>query len=51
MRQLLFLVLLASAASAQVRVEIREKEVWLIRNQQPKQLTRDGRSKLQVLYS
>src|ERR1035438_3251676 len=51
MRQLLFLILLASTASAQVRVEIRENEVWLIRNGQPKQLTRDGRSKLQVLYS
>src|SRR5947209_13049148 len=51
MRQLLFLTLLASAAGAQVRVEIRENEVWLIRNDQPKKLTHDGRSKLQVLYS
>src|SRR5260370_34374321 len=51
MRQLLFPVLLASAAWAQVRVEIRENEVWLIRNDQPKQLTRDGKSKLQVIYS
>jgi hypothetical protein len=51
MRQFLFLILLASAAWAQVRVEIRENEVWLIRSGQPKQLTRDGRSKLQVLHS
>ncbi len=51
MRQFLVLILLASAAWAQIRVEIRENEVWLIRNEQPKQLTHDGSSKLQVLYS
>jgi hypothetical protein len=51
MRHLLFLMLLVSTAWAQVRVEIRDNEVWLIRNEQPKRLTRDGRSKLQVLYS
>lgn len=50
-RLLLFLTLFASAASAQTRVEIRENEVWLIRNGQAKQLTHDGRSKLQVLHS
>jgi hypothetical protein len=51
MQRLLFLTLLASIAWAQIHVEIRENEVWLIRNGQPKQLTHDGRSKLQVLHS
>ena len=51
MRQLLLLTLLASAAWGQKRVEIRENEIWFVSKDQAKQLTRDGRSKLQVLHS
>lgn len=51
MRQLLLLLLIASAGWSQNHTEIRENEVWLIRNGPAMQLTRDGRSRLQVLYS
>jgi hypothetical protein len=37
--------------AATVEVEVRDSEVWVIRDGQPKQLTRDGRSKLQPVLS
>jgi hypothetical protein len=46
---LLFLPLLAGTATPQV--DIRDSEVWLTSNGQSKQLTHDGKSKLQALLS
>jgi hypothetical protein len=34
-----------------VHVEVRDNEVWLIRNGQSKQLTHDGKAKMQALLS
>jgi hypothetical protein len=52
MRRYFFFLLLASLAWADtVAVEVRENEVWLIRNGQPAQLTRDGKTKLQAVLS
>jgi hypothetical protein len=44
--------LLASLAWAQSpRVDVRRNEVWLVQNDQQKQLTNDGRAKLQAVLS
>jgi hypothetical protein len=45
-----FLIASLTWASA-TRVEIRDNEVWLLGNGQPKQLTRDGKVKLQAVLS
>src|SRR5437867_7395316 len=47
----LFLLLLTLVGLATLQVEIRDSEVWLISNRQPKQLTHDGKSKLQAVLS
>jgi hypothetical protein len=39
------------ACADTLRVEIRNSEVWLLRDGRPRQLTRDGKSKAQVLLS
>ncbi len=49
-RWLIFLIASLTWADA-IHVEIRDNEVWLLRNGQPKQLTRDGRAKLQATLS
>lgn len=36
---------------ASLQVEVRDNEVWLVRNGEPRQLTHDGKSKLQALLS
>jgi len=46
--RLLFFLVAALAWTTQLRVEIRESEVWLIRDGHEYQLTRDGKSKLQA---
>ncbi len=46
----LILMLAALIGGASLQVEIRDSEVWLIRNGEPK-LTHDGKSKLQALLS
>jgi hypothetical protein len=52
MQRCFFFLLLASLAWADtVGVEVRENEVWLIRNGKPTQLTRDGKTKLQAVLS
>ena len=52
MQRYFFFLLLASLAWADtIGVEVRENEVWLIRNGQPAQLTRDGKTKLQAVLS
>ena len=52
MHRYFFFLLLASLASANtVGVEVRENEVWLIRNGQPAHLTRDGRTRLEAVLS
>jgi len=45
------LILLPAVWVAEIHVEIRDSEVWLIRDGQPKQLTRDGKAKLQAELS
>lgn len=45
------LLLLSPLRAATVEVEIRDSEVWLIRDGKAKQLTRDGKAKLQALLS
>jgi hypothetical protein len=51
MWRLVLLTLAFRASAATPQVEIRDSEVWLIRDGQPKQLTHDGKSKLQVVLS
>lgn len=47
MQRCRFFLLSASLSLADtVGVEVRENEVWLIRNGQPAQLTRDGKNHL-----
>lgn len=50
MRLTLFLAVLL-ACPAEIRVEVRDSEVWLIRDGREKQLTYDGKSKLQAELS
>ncbi|MGI8960576.1 MAG: hypothetical protein ACR2IV_12585 [Bryobacteraceae bacterium] len=50
-RWLVFLLLASLTWADAIRVEVRDNEVWLIQNGQAKQLTRDGKSKLQALLS
>ena len=50
LRYLLILLPLAAWA-ATIQVEVRDSEVWLIQESQPKQLTHDGKAKLRVLLS
>jgi hypothetical protein len=47
----LFLILLSTVWAATLQVEIRNSEVWLIRDGQPRQLTHDGKAKLQAELS
>jgi hypothetical protein len=51
MWQLLILIAPWVLGAATVEVEVRDSEVWLTRDGQPKQLTRDGRSKEQAVLS
>jgi hypothetical protein len=46
-----FLVLYVSLGSAPLRVEIRDSEVWLVSGEDAKQLTSDGKAKLQAELS
>jgi len=46
-----FLVLTSLACAATPQVEVRDSEVWLILNGQARQLTRDGKAKLQAVLS
>lgn len=51
MKFLALALLLSTVRAATLEVEIRDSEVWLIRDGHPKQLTRDGKAKLQALLS
>jgi hypothetical protein len=46
-----FIVLYVLLGSVSLRVEIRDSEVWLVRGEDAKQLTADGKSKLQAELS
>ena len=51
-RQCCALLLLCSVSqAAEFRVDVRNNEVWLIRDGQARQLTRDGKSKIQAVLS
>ena len=47
----LCLLLALVASTTELRVEVRNSEVWLIRNGQERALTNDGKSKLQAVLS
>jgi hypothetical protein len=47
----LFFLLAVFAWDAKFKVEVRNSEVWLTRNGQERQLTRDGKSKIQAVLS
>jgi hypothetical protein len=51
MWQHLCLLVLVLASAAQLRVEVRNSEVWLIRDGQESQLTHDGKAKSQAVLS
>ena len=51
MRLFPILLLVAPAWAAELQVEMRANEVWIIRDGQPKQLTNDGKAKIEAVLS
>ncbi|HEV2990270.1 MAG TPA: hypothetical protein VG759_17630 [Candidatus Angelobacter sp.] len=51
LRYCILLIVTLVASRTTLQVEVRNSEIWLIRNGEPTQLTRDGKSKLQALLS
>jgi len=46
-----YLLVLILASATEIRTEVRNSEVWLIRNGQESQLTHDGKAKLEAVLS